>query len=1235
MEIPGIRHSRGHLGSEKQQMLDLNKRLEMYLSRVKLLEEENELLKEEIHALQGSRKPQAWRGELDGQLRRARGEVEAAWMERDRVELVVANLSEDLQTLQLRRQKEAATQAEVKKSLTESKKEMEEERRAQIWLREKVAQLEKELQFQLEIHQEEVSALQARLSHARPVLMSPPHTEALHLQDLGQEYSQRASQVWQEAATAYQAQVKRLEDTLSQTRDHLGQVTQEKREGNLMVQCLAKDLDGARTRKKLLEQKLSQQRSSELKELELLQAHLESLEGEKAKMSEQISDILDDRQSLLQLKMSLGMEVATYRALLDNESLRVDKPSINNPWGSITVDGGPSLRGFKQRLQATHNGSHIASPVSSKLGKRTQATVVAKTVTPVQMSKQDTSEHKPKSAGFTEEQEQAGWSEESSLHAIWSSPHPKDILKGNGSMEHFREKEVQEEVSPVAALLATRSLELNAAASPIEKCSIDPPAAGGSDVSREEMREKEEYSLSAEVEKPMGLNDTEPKAEQHSAACHSTVFDIPSQFHPEIQAPGSPKVMLNLSGAEPNQSSEDCEDVGVQGSEERAPESAHAPVFAWGEKEDGKEEIEWAEGKTPEFEENKINVDSEIAVISADEDAIMEIDGNPGDSQQEQTSLDAEQLDFSEDGDDSQHASHSWQTEGGELDNNGSYSLENTLADTRPLIRYKSDETDMNTQASQLGDSDSSGDEGNDDKGCWGDDKRRVITSKSIDFMEDLDEEVEKDTEKEEAAGELFQGEGMDAASSPTGERIIFTNDDDDESEREEGIASSQDETTHVTGPTDPMTDPVDKSSEEENGGHGYVQEKDSLSLYSIDDLKGETVDYETALGLQTEYPKRETETESLHPLDSVNSIREMSSQSHSDTQEEAIRSHSEALAPLFSGTVEISATQHLSSNEGTGEGVHSEEAEVLTDRKEGQSLSMLTNVDFTDELSLHSELSSTMGSIINTANSDIEEYSSGDDSPNVSQFLQPITQEEVCANQEEPVARIVSEGKGESAGHSPEFSDPHPENITEEVADHRTESDVILQDQGDIVESPSARLWGHESFVQSVEKIAECSQMVLHNEGNIDMECATEEKLMAVSQPSGDSPNIISDEEDGIFKVMETEVLPQTNGKCHDPHNLLSTNLHEDTWSSSKKKEATYNPQESLVFGVSWEDTENLLVAGEHTEGNLEMSQAPSLAEQKQIPVQLNQLSGAKMEVDGSHSDDSLDEGDSWSSGE
>lgn len=255
-------------------MLDLNRRLESYLGRVKFLEEENQLLHEEILMLQKNREPQAQqRRALEAALLEAREELERAWREKDTVEVQLGNLSEELQTVGLQRQKVAAARAEAQGRLAESRKDLEEECRAQIWLRDKVAQLENELHFQIQAHQDDVSALKASVAQARPLQVVSLHTQT-HTQafcDLGQEYSQRAAQAWREASEAYQQQAERLEESLSQAKARLGQITQERRENQMKLQSLTKDLEAARTKKEMLERRAAQQKDRQSQEISQLQ----------------------------------------------------------------------------------------------------------------------------------------------------------------------------------------------------------------------------------------------------------------------------------------------------------------------------------------------------------------------------------------------------------------------------------------------------------------------------------------------------------------------------------------------------------------------------------------------------------------------------------------------------------------------------------------------------------------------------------------------------------------------------------------------------------------------------------------------------------------------------------------------------------------------------------------------------------------------------------------------------
>ncbi|XP_045898075.1 nestin-like isoform X2 [Micropterus dolomieu] len=100
-----------HLGEEKHQMLNLNRRLETYLSRVKLLEEENALLAKELHGLRRSNQGASIRRKgLEEELRKARLEVDVAWRDRVHAELEVGRLTEEVQALDLQRQRDARDQ---------------------------------------------------------------------------------------------------------------------------------------------------------------------------------------------------------------------------------------------------------------------------------------------------------------------------------------------------------------------------------------------------------------------------------------------------------------------------------------------------------------------------------------------------------------------------------------------------------------------------------------------------------------------------------------------------------------------------------------------------------------------------------------------------------------------------------------------------------------------------------------------------------------------------------------------------------------------------------------------------------------------------------------------------------------------------------------------------------------------------------------------------------------------
>lgn len=274
MEISSFQHTISYIGGEKYEMLELNRRLESYLNHVKLLEEDNQLLWREIQA---TRRNQDTGGKKKAQkeaLSLARKELQNAWREKYCVELEVSNLLEEIKELNILRQKEKSAQDEAKRKLEESRRELEDEKRMQIWLKEQATHLEKEISLQVQLHEEDLAAVKSSCAFSKPVLMAPQHNQTLDLQGLGEEYFQRAAQAWREAAGTYQTQMKKLEDSLDQTRDHMAQIKQEKKVSQLQIQDLAKELESAKAKRKLMENNMVQQRQRHNQDLQHLQVNI-------------------------------------------------------------------------------------------------------------------------------------------------------------------------------------------------------------------------------------------------------------------------------------------------------------------------------------------------------------------------------------------------------------------------------------------------------------------------------------------------------------------------------------------------------------------------------------------------------------------------------------------------------------------------------------------------------------------------------------------------------------------------------------------------------------------------------------------------------------------------------------------------------------------------------------------------------------------------------------------------
>nr|XP_003821092.3 nestin [Pan paniscus] len=362
----------GCMGEESFQMWELNRRLEAYLARVKALEEQNELLSAELGGLRAQSADTSWRARADDELAALRALVDQRWREKHAAEVARDNLAEELEGVAGRCQQLRLARERTTEEVARNRRAVEAEKCARAWLSSQAAELERELEALRVAHEEERVGLNAQAACA-PRCPAPPRGPPAPAPEV-EELARRLGEAWRGAVRGYQERVAHMETSLGQARERLGRAVQGAREGRLELQQLQAERGGLQERRAALEQRLEDRWQERLRATEKFQLAVEALEQEKQGLQSQIAQVLEGRQQLAHLKMSLSLEVATYRTLLEAENSRLQTPgggsktslSFQDPKLELQFPGTPEGRRLGSLLPVLSPTS-LPSPLPATL----------------------------------------------------------------------------------------------------------------------------------------------------------------------------------------------------------------------------------------------------------------------------------------------------------------------------------------------------------------------------------------------------------------------------------------------------------------------------------------------------------------------------------------------------------------------------------------------------------------------------------------------------------------------------------------------------------------------------------------------------------------------------------------------------------------------------------------------------------------------------------------------------
>ncbi|KAM6892858.1 desmin-like [Lycodopsis pacificus] len=296
--------------NEKAELQHLNDRFACYIEKVRFLEQQNQTLAVEVERLRG-RQPTHIADLYEEQMSELRRQVEILTNQRSRMEVERDNMVDDVDKLKLRLQEEILQKEDAEHSLAAFRADVDAATLARLDLERRIETLQEEIVFLKKIH-EEMPQVQVQMD------MSKPDPTAA-LRDIRSQYEGIAAKNISEAEDWYKSKVSDLNQAVNKNNDALKQARQETMEFRHQIQSYTCEIDSLKGSMRDMEDRHGREAGG-------FQDTISRLEAEIGNMKDEMARHLREYQDLLNVKMALDVEIATYRKLLEGEESRITLP---------------------------------------------------------------------------------------------------------------------------------------------------------------------------------------------------------------------------------------------------------------------------------------------------------------------------------------------------------------------------------------------------------------------------------------------------------------------------------------------------------------------------------------------------------------------------------------------------------------------------------------------------------------------------------------------------------------------------------------------------------------------------------------------------------------------------------------------------------------------------------------------------------------------------------------------